>query len=123
MMSKAQTREFLWLIAMASSVNLWACGEAKKTYPQEIVGRWQRQVNPNVWGDTLEFQPDGKVQGTSSHPIPTSAYWYVAEHKIGSPTLCFGDETGFDCRGYVLTADSLRQIGGPTPPVTFRRVR
>lgn len=99
-----------------------AC-ETKKTYPKEFVGYWQRQTGPDSWADdTLELKADGHVGSKRYAAQMESAYWYVSEHTVGSPTLCMGDKTGFTCLGYRVTAEAFNQFGGPTPPVQFRRV-
>jgi hypothetical protein len=91
-------------------------------HPATLVGTWERQHADGTWGDALEFLPDGKVAGTASHPVPSSAYWSVHHDTPGGETLCVGDDRNASCRPFSLTNETLTLRGGPSPPTTFRRV-
>lgn len=106
------------------ALSLSGCGEQKKSYPTDLVGFWQRQTGPDAWADdTLEFKSTGKVGSRAHADAMATAYWYVATPTVGSPTLCVGDQTGFSCLGFRVTAETLDRTGGPMPPQHFRRVR
>jgi hypothetical protein len=97
---------------------------APLTQPIEIVGRWVRYDQANrTWGDTLAYQGDGRVLGSTTNPVPASARWGVKTGPGGVALFCAGDaQVGDYCRTYRIEDGKLILDGGPSGPTVFRRV-
>jgi hypothetical protein len=97
--------------------------EPPRSNPSEFVGRWERQIDPETWGDTLDFRADGTVRGVESNPVPASARWYVSQNTSGGRTFCVGDDKVSSCKSFEMSNGILTVSGGPNQPSVFRRIR
>jgi hypothetical protein len=91
------------------------------TQPSEFVGRWVRLREDSTWGDTLQYLADGRVLGSSGHPVPPSARWGVRARLAGSREFCAADNKEGYCQTFRLVDSVMVLDGGPSGPTYFRR--
>lgn len=91
-------------------------------HPRAFVGRWVRLLPNGMWGDTLDYLPNGRVLGSAGHTVPANARWGVRVGPLGDQ-FCAADSAGAYCQSS-RTYDTLMILeGGPNGNTTFRRVR
>ena len=113
-----------FIIAILTAA-ITACGSGGSTpsesHPAKLVGRWARQIDKEVWSDTIDFRPNGTVGGTKGNPVPASARWGV-RIRNGMRVFCAEDSRESSCQSYQVTGDTLALGGGPSSTTLYRRV-
>lgn len=75
-----------------------------------------------TWGDTLEYLADGRVLGSTGHPVPASARWGVRDGPAGGRQFCAADGKEGGCTTFRVEGATMVSDGGPYGPTYFRRV-
>ena len=89
--------------------------------PAELTGRWVRLQQDGTWSDTISYLADGRVLGSTGHPIAESVRWTVVHSARFGEEFC---ETNLRarCHPFRLEGDTL--VVGPISDATyFRRAR
>ena len=114
------------LSACAMLIAATACADSSRgdgAHPADLTGRWLRLRQDGSWGDTMQFNPDGTLGGSTGYPVPLTLRWEVKRDAHGAAQYCAMQGNDGFCRDFRLRGDTLEMFGGPQGNTTFRRVR
>lgn len=110
------------VVVLISACSSGSTRQPPMEHPVDLVGRWVRLREDSTWGDTLEYLADGRVLGSTGHPVPTNAGWGVRADPLNSREFCAADEREGSCQTYRFQDSIMVLDGGPAGPSYFRRV-
>jgi hypothetical protein len=94
---------------------------APLSHPNDLLGRWVRLRADSTWGDTLDFEKDGRILGSVGHTMPEDSHWGVRPGPLGSHLFCAQVEKEANCQTYRFEGGIMVLGGGPQGPTYFRR--
>jgi hypothetical protein len=113
----------LVLLGLVAACSGTSPAKAPMTQPANLVGRWVRLREDSTWGDTLQYLADGRVLGSTGHPVPETARWGVREGPAGSQEFCAADSKEGYCQTFRFEDSIMVVGGGPSGPSYFRRAQ
>ena len=97
--------------------------DVESARPPELTGAWVRLRADGTWGDTLQYLADGRVLGSTGHPVPATAQWSVIRSKVAGEAFCGWNAKDRDCQPYRLEGDTLVVGYIQQSPTYLRRAR
>jgi hypothetical protein len=119
---RCQSSYTLGRAAVLTAIMCTACiASPQRSHPAALTGRWVRQISGATWGDTLLFEAEGGVRGSSTNPVPGDAQWAVEVRDTGH-WFCAFDSHVSSCKRYSISGDSLVLEEGNRQQTIFRRL-